>query len=124
MSRSKFTLAVNPLLIFMNDPLLSRISKYKTMSNRELLMFNFMDDVNFVVQSITSLLNSISYIHRFKYASGLEMNLSKTVGKFYNKQNVHRIEYLPNDFDWVETIRVVKINHAPKSMINDQWKEK
>ena len=124
MSRLSFTLLLNPLLLFLNDPLLSRVTKYKTMSNKELLTFCFMDDVNYVVQSLSSLLNSISYMHRFKFASGLEMNLSKTVGKFYNKQGVHRVEHLPDDFDWEENIRVVKINHSPKHMIASQWKNK
>ena len=120
MSRSTFTLQLNPLIVFLNDAGLSPVTKYSTLSNKDFLTLAFMDDANFFTQSFCSVLNSISYIRRFKYASGLEMNMSKSVGKFYNKQNFHRVEHLPN-IKWVENIRIVKINHSPKSWVISQW---
>ena len=122
MSRSTFTLQLNPLIVFLNDSTLSRVTKYKTLSNKEFLTLAYMDDANFFAQSICSVLNAVSYIRRYKYASGLEMNMTKSVGKFYNKQNFHKVEHLPN-IDWVEKVRVVKINHSPRSWVISQWKE-
>ena len=85
-SRSFFTLQVNPLLIFLNDKRLSGIEKYRTLSNKEFLTLVFMDDGNFVTQSVSALLNSFHYIEKYKFAAGLEVNMNKTVGKFYNKK--------------------------------------
>ena len=64
MSRSTFTLQENPLLVFLNN--LPGIQKYKTLSNKEFCTLAFMDDANFVTQSLSSLINSLFYIEKFK----------------------------------------------------------
>ena len=120
LSRSVFTLQVNPLLEFLNDSRRSGIQKYRTLSNKEFFTLAFMDDANFFTQSLSSLLNAIFYIQKFKFASGLEINMSKTVGKFYNKQNFHRVSHLPC-IKWEEKMRVVKINHSPREWVVSQW---
>ena len=111
MSRSTFTLQLNPLLEFLNSN--SCIDKYRTLSNKEYLTLVFMDDANFFTQSLSSLLYSVAFINKFKYASGLEMNMGKSSGKFFNKQNFHQIRHLPN-IKWEENMSVVKINQSPR----------
>ena len=86
MSRPTFTLQLNPLLVFLNT--FSGISKYKSLSNKEFLTLTFMDDGNFFTQSLSSVINSLFYIRKFKHASGLEINMSKSVGKFYNLNKI------------------------------------
>ena len=79
-----------------------------------------MDDANFFTQSISSLLNSMFYIQKYKFASGLEINMGKSSGKFFNKNGYHQVSHLPR-IKWVENMRVVKINHYPRSSIDNQW---
>ena len=121
-SRSFFTLQLNPLLIFLNDERLSNIKKYKSLSNKEFLTLAFMDDANFFTQSLSSLLNSMFYIEKYKFASGLEMNMAKSSGKFFNKRKQHLVRHLPS-IKWEENMSVVKINHSPKSWVSRQWTE-
>ena len=120
MSRSTFTLQLNPLIVFLND--LPGIAKYKSLSNKEYLTLSFMDDANFFTQSLSSVINSLFYIKKFKQASGLEINMSKSVGKFYNKQNFHHFRHLPA-IKWEEKLTVVKINHSPRSWVTNQWSD-
>ena len=120
MSRSTFTLQLNPLLVFLNS--FSGITKYKSLSNKEFLTMAFMDDANFFTQSLSSLINSLFYIRKFKHASGLEINMGKSVGKFYNKQNFHQVSHLP-DIKWEEKLSVVKIMHSPRSCVISQWND-
>ena len=120
MSRSTFTLQLNPLLVFLNG--FSGISKYKSLSNKEFLTLAFMDDGNFFTQSLSSVINSLFYIRKFKHASGPEINMSKSVGKFYNKQNYHEVRHLPG-IKWEEKLTVVKINHSPRSWVISQWSD-
>ena len=120
MSRSTFTLQLNPLLVFLNRH--SGISKYKSLSNKEFFTLAFMDDGNFFTQSLSSVINSLFYIRKFKHASGLEINMSKSVGKFYNKQNYHQVRHLPA-IKWEEKLSVVKINHSPRSWVISQWSD-
>ena len=120
MSRPTFTLQLNPLLVFLNT--FSGISKYKSLSNKEFLTLTFMDDGNFFTQSLSSVINSLFYIRKFKLASGLEINMSKSVGKFYNKQNFHQVGHLPA-IKWEEKLKVVKIFHSPRSCVISQWKD-
>ena len=120
MSRSTFTLQVNPLLEFLNSN--PCIDKYRTLSNKEFLTLMFMDDANFFTQSLSSLLYSVSFINKLKFASGLEMNMSKSSGKFFNKQKFHQIRHLPN-IKWEENMSVLKINHSPRGWVNNQWSD-
>ena len=48
LSRSVFTLQLNPLLEFLNDSGRSGIQKYRTLSNKEFFTLAFMDDGNFL----------------------------------------------------------------------------
>ena len=102
-SRPFFTVQLNPLLVFLNDERLSNISKYKSMSNKEFFTLAFMDDANFFTQSISSLLNSMFYIQKYKFASGLEINMGKSSGKFFNKTNFHQVSHLPR-IKWAENM--------------------
>ena len=90
------------------------------MSNKEFFTLAFMDDANFFTQSISSLLNSMFYIQKYKFASGLEINMGKSSGKFFNKTNFHQVSHLPR-IKWAENMRVVKINHFPRSSVDNQW---
>ena len=51
-----FTVQVNPLLEFLNNMRISNIQKYQTFSNKEFFSLAFMDDANFVTQSLSSLI--------------------------------------------------------------------
>ena len=119
-SRDVFTLMLNPLLVFLNR--LDLISKYESRSRKKFLTLAFMDDVNFVTQSLSSLLNSVFYIRKFGKASRLEINLSKSSGIFFNKTNVFTISQLPN-ISWREELTVLKINYGPDRWVQAQWNE-
>ena len=81
MSRGIFTIQLNPLLVFLNT--FQDIRKYKTLSNKEFFTLAFLDDGNFFTQSITSLMNAMFYVKKYKRASGLELNMDKTyMGSF------------------------------------------
>ena len=77
--------------MFLNNERISNISKYKTLSNKEFLTLAFMDDGNLFTQSLSSLLNSMFYIQKYKFASGLEINMGKSSGMFFNKNKYHQI---------------------------------
>ena len=62
------------------------------------------------------------YVKKFKRASGLELNMDKTYGKFYNKQNFHQIRHLPS-MKWEDKISVVKVHHSPRSLVMSQWND-
>ena len=106
----------------MNDKKLSGIEKYRTLSNKEFLTLVYMDDGNFVTQSISALLNTFHYIEKYKFAAGLEVNMNKTIGKFYNKKREINTNLLPA-IKWDQKINVVGVNHTPKQWVNEQWQE-
>ena len=92
LSRDCFVLQLNPLLVFLNNQVM--IKKYLTLSRKSFLTLAYMDDANFVTQSLSSVLSAIFYIKKFSKASGLEMNLSKTSGMFVNKRNLFNVSHL------------------------------
>ena len=92
------------------------------MSGKEFLTQVFMDDGNLFTQSISSLINSMHYIERYSFASGLKMNMAKTKGKFFNKKKVLDTRILPN-ISWEEKMSVVRVNHSPKGWVVEQWNE-
>ena len=92
------------------------------MSNKEFLTLVFMDDANLFTQSISSLINSIHYIERYSFASGLKINMVKTKGKFFNKKKYLESKNLPG-ITWQNEMNVVKVNHSPRSWVSEQWKD-
>ena len=106
--------------MFLDNKQLSRVDKYRTLSREEFLALFFIDDGNFVTQSISSLINSFHYIEKYKFASGLELNLSKTVGKFFNKKGLINVGTLPR-IKWEEEISVVGVHHRPRELVTGQW---
>ena len=119
LSRDIFTLQLNPLLVFLNNCQL--ISKYKSLSNKSFLTLAYMDDANFLSQSLSSVINSIFYIKKFEGASGLAMNLFKTKGMFFNKRNVFEVRHLPN-IKWENVFTCLKINYGSEHWVLEQWK--
>ena len=119
-SRDVFVLVINPLLVFLNNHAL--IEKYCTLSRQRFLTLAYMDDANFLTQSLSSLLYAFFYIRKYGKASGLEINMSKTCGFFMNKRKVFQISELPN-ITWKNTIKILKINYGPKEWIELQWTE-
>ena len=120
-SRPLFTFALDPLLRFLNN--YSSIKKLRCRSNKEVLTSCFTDDMNFVTQSLSSLLLCLFHIERYKFAAGLEVNFGKTNGIFYNKKNFLCIEHLPN-IKWVTRVKILGIHYGPLEFINAQWVEK
>ena len=119
-SRDVFVLVLNPLLVFLNNHAL--IEKYRTLSRQSYLTLAYMDDANFLTQSLSSLLYAFFYVKKYGKASGLEINMTKTNGLFVNKRNVFRISELPN-ITWKNCIRILKINYGPKDWVNSKWNE-
>ena len=93
LSMSKFMIALNPLLVALNEN--RNIVKFKSICNKEFLTLAKADDQTIVVHFLISLLYVRHDIMRFQLASGLEMNLDKIKGLFFNKTNSHKIENLP-----------------------------
>ena len=117
-SRDVFILVMNPLLEFLNA--CNLIRKYESRSKKEFLTLAYMDDLNYVTQSISGLMNALFYIKKFGKASGLQMNMQKTKGKFFNKKNIFSVASLPA-ISWEDEITVLKINHGPATWVQAQW---
>ena len=60
---------------------------------------------------------------RFQLASGLEMNLDKTKGLFFNKTNSHKIENLPFN-NWNKNLVILGVPYGSSKFIKDFWVEK
>ena len=118
MSRDVFTLMLNPLLVFLHQ--LSTIRKYESCSKQQFLTLAFMDDLNCVSQSLSSILNTIFYIKKFGRASRLEINVGKSCGIFFNKTKVFTISHLP-EISWREDITILKINYGTDAWVQKQW---
>ena len=120
-SRDLFTLALNPLICFLNNN--SMIQKYKSVSTAEYLTLCYTDDCNFVTSSLSSLLNCFYYIEKYGEAAGLELNLGKSKGVFFNKKNVLDVEHLPG-IQWVSRLKILGIHYGPTAYVNTQWMSK
>ena len=121
LSMSKFMIALNPLLVALNEN--RNITKFKSFCNREFLTLAKADDLTVVVHFLSSLLYVRHDILRFQLASGLEMNVNKTKGLFFNKTNSHKIENLPFN-NWNKNLVILGIPYGSSKFIKDFWGEK
>ena len=121
LSMDKFMIALNPLLYALHNN--EFIFKYVSRSNREFLTLAKADDLTLVTNSLSSLLHAKNVLIRFGEASGLEMNLDKTKGFFFNNQNVHTIDNLPFNH-WNENCVILGIPFGSELYIENYWQEK
>ena len=70
-----------------------------------------------------SLVVALHKIDLFREVSGFTLNLSKTKGVFYNKQNIVHQNALPN-IDWVRNVEVLGVNFGSLEWVQEQWKSK
>ena len=121
LSMDKFIMAMDPLLRALNQN--ANITKYKSFCSQEFLTLAKADDLNVVVHFLTSLFYVRHDIMRFQLASGLEMNVNKTKGLFFNKSNMHSVHNLPFN-TWNEDIVILGIPYGSKQFIKKFWDEK
>ena len=121
LSMDKFVIALNPLLIALHNS--DSIFKYLSKSNREFLTLAKADDLTVVTNSFSSLLHIKHLVSRFGEASGLEMNLDKTKGFFFNNQNAHTINNLPSNH-WNVNWFILGIPFGSEPYVNQYWYEK
>ena len=82
LSLDKFVIALNPLIKALhNDEL---ITGFISNSHREFLTLAKTDDLTVVTNRLSSLLQIKHMVQRYKEASGLEVNMEKTKGFFFN----------------------------------------
>ena len=62
-------------------------------------------------------------INLFKSVSGFSLNMNKTVGVFYNKQNFVAQSALPN-ICWVANMEILGIHFGDVNWVSEQWKSK
>ena len=118
LSMTKFSIAVNPLIIALNKN--ENITKYRSFCNRKFLTLVKADNLTIVVHHIVSLFHVRHVIMRFQLASGLEMNLAKTKGIFFNKTNMHDIQNLPFNI-WNENMVILGIPFGTDRYIKEFW---
>ena len=121
LSMDKFIIALNPLLVMLNSHDL--IKKYKSKSNKEFLTLAIADDLTIVTSYITSLLQVKHHIQRFGKASGLEINIDKTKGFFFNKLDSHQILHLPFK-NWNSNMLILGIPFGSPDYIKEVLAEK
>ena len=121
LSLDKFIIALNPLLeaLHKND----LVSGFISNSHREFLTLAKADDLTVVTNRLSSLLQIKNTLERYQEASGLEMNVAKTKGFFFNKQNIHQLENLPFEH-WNENCIILGIPYGSDKFIEDFWREK
>ena len=121
LSMDKFIIALNPLILALHQN--KFITKYISKSNKEFLTLAKADDLTVVTGKMSSLLHVKHTIMRFKEASGLTINLDKTKGFFFNKQNVHQVAHLPFTH-WNEDSIILGIPFGSHVFVENFWKEK
>ena len=121
MSKDVFNIIINPLIVFLEH--CCAIQKYTTLSNHKFLTLSYVDDLNLFVNALTSLLNAIYYINRFKDISGLKLNVLKTKGIFYNNRLVFSPSDLPRSIIWVKDLKVLGIHFGTAEWIASQWED-
>ena len=121
LSMDKFTIALNPLLVALDRN--QNIKKYVSKCNKEFLTLAVADDLTVFTNYLTSLLNIKFEIDRYREASGLQININKTKGFFFNKQNVHNIQDLPFEH-WNDNMIILGIPYGTNEYVNNKWKEK
>jgi len=114
-------MGANPLIEFLNK--CKEIIKYDTVSNKKFLTLAYVDDANLVLRRLMSLLVALHKIELFKSVSGFTLNMSKTKGVFYNKENVVSNLALPN-ICWGNNIEVLGVKFGSLEWVQTQWEEK
>ena len=120
-SQDVFVVVENPLIEFLNK--CQDIQKYDTLSNRKFLTLAYVDDANLVFRRLMSLFVALQKIELFRDVSGITLNLSKTRGVFYNKENIVCQNALPN-ICWVTNIEVLGVNFGSLDWVQSQWESK
>ena len=121
LSLDKFVIALNPLIKALhNDEL---ITGFISNNHREFLTLAKADDLTVVTNRLSSLLQIKHMVQRYKEASGLEVNMEKTKGFFFNKQNVHQLASLPFDH-WNENCVILGIPYGSDRFVQDFWHQK
>ena len=121
MSQDMFSVGANPLWEKLNRS--NDIEKYMTLSNQTFLSLAYVDDGNLVLRRLTSLLNALHKIELFRSVSGFTLNMTKTEGIFYDKENFVNRRALPN-IKWVDNVEVLGINFGSGEWVKQQWNSK
>ena len=101
----KFTVAVDPLIVVLNNH--EMITKYKSKSNKEFLTLVSADDMTVVTNSLTSLLHVKSVADKFPKVNGLVR-----VFLFFENQNIwSSINHLPFNH-WNENLVILRIQYS------------
>ena len=117
-SKDVFTIAMNPLLEFLNQ--CQEIKKYDTISNQQFLTLAFVDDLNLVMRWLNSLVTALQGIDTFRNISGFTINLGKTKGFFYDKKRIVPKTTLPS-IKWVKDMEILGIKYGSERWERDQW---
>ena len=120
-SQDMFSVGANPLINKLNRS--PDIEKYVTKSNQRFLTLMYVDDGNLVLRRLTSLLNALHKIELFKSVSGFTLNMGKTNGVFYNKENLVNYRALPN-ITWVQNLEILGIFFGSEDWVKQQWNAK
>ena len=121
LSLDKFMIALDPLLKALDEN--QNIQKYVSKCNKEFLSLALADDLTLFTKSLSSLLHIKFQLGKFKEASGLEINLKKTKGFFFNRQNVHNIQHLPFD-NWNKNMIILGIPYGTNNFLRQKWQDK
>ena len=120
-SKDIFNLAINPLISFLEN--CNSIRKYTTMPNYKFLSISYVDDLNLFLNALSSLLNALHYINRFKDISGLQLNLEKTKGIFFNRKQLLSVTDLPR-ISWVKDLKILGIHYGSDMWRQSLWDDK
>ena len=121
LSKDIFTVAENPLIVFLN--VCKEIQPYDTVSRQKFLTLAFVDDVNLLLRRLVSLLNALNVIENFGSISGFKINMEKTKGNFFNKKQLVPHSALP-PIKWVRDVCILGVNFGSEHWENQQWEDK
>ena len=121
LSMDKFIIALNPLIRALNDDDL--IIKYVSRSNREFLTLANADDLTLVTNSLSSILRIKFMLDRFAKVSGLQINMNKTMGFFFDKQKLLDIRHLPFNH-WNENTVILGVPYGSEQFVEEFWQTK
>ena len=121
LSMDKFMIAIHPLIVALNVN--EMIKKFRSRTGKKILTLVKADDLTVLVQTLSSLLHVRHIVMRFQLCSGLEMNMEKTKGLFFNKTDVHKTENLPFNH-WNENMIILGIPYGSEEFINSFRKQK
>ena len=86
-------IAIHPLIVALNID--EMIKKFRSCTGKKILTLVKADDLTVLVSTLSSLLHVRHLVMRFSLCSGLEMNLKKTKGLFFNKCGILDVDNLP-----------------------------